>query len=128
MSTPTLEVADIFRAQGSVWRRAHAGHNSLAQLKVMSAIEACRSAALAVDMYCAAPPVGISRSPTTPVVTGPPKVSGVVPHIDRSWWRLLHGWETMDSLQARLLPAGTGAVTTVSALVSGKTEICLSNR
>ncbi len=46
MSASTLEVADIFRAQGQVWRQAHAGHISLAQLKVMSAIEACRSAAL----------------------------------------------------------------------------------
>jgi len=46
MSGPALEVADIFRAQGSIWRQAHAGHISLGQLKVMSAIEACRSAAL----------------------------------------------------------------------------------
>jgi len=41
-----LEVADIFRACGSVWRRANAGHISLGQLKVMSAIECCRTAAL----------------------------------------------------------------------------------
>jgi hypothetical protein len=46
MSRPTLEVADIFRAQGHAWRQAHAGHISLAQLKVMTAIETCRSAAL----------------------------------------------------------------------------------
>jgi predicted RNA-binding Zn-ribbon protein involved in translation (DUF1610 family) len=46
MSASALEVADIFRAQGPLWRQAHAGHISLAQLKVMSAIEACRSAAL----------------------------------------------------------------------------------
>jgi hypothetical protein len=46
MSRQTLEVADIFRAQGQVWRQAHRGHISLGQLKVMSAIEACRSAAL----------------------------------------------------------------------------------
>jgi len=46
MSRQTLEVADIFRAQGPAWRQAHAGHISLGQLKVMSAIEACRSAAL----------------------------------------------------------------------------------
>jgi len=46
MSRQALEVADIFRAQGPVWRQAHAGHISLGQLKVMSAIEACRSAAL----------------------------------------------------------------------------------
>jgi hypothetical protein len=41
-----LEVADIFRGHGPAWRRANAGHVSLGQLKVMSAIEACRTAAL----------------------------------------------------------------------------------
>jgi hypothetical protein len=41
-----LEVADIFRAYGAAWRRANAGHLSLGQLKVMSAIERCRTAAL----------------------------------------------------------------------------------
>jgi len=41
-----LEVADIFRAHGPAWRRANAGHLSLGQLKVMSAIERCRTAAL----------------------------------------------------------------------------------
>ena len=41
-----LEVADIFRALGSAWRRARAGHLSLGQLKVMAAIERCRTAAL----------------------------------------------------------------------------------
>jgi Putative transposase/Transposase zinc-binding domain len=41
-----LEVADIFRAHGPAWRRARAGHLSLGQLKVMSAIERCRTAAL----------------------------------------------------------------------------------
>ena len=43
---PALEVADIFRAHGPAWRLAQAGHLSLGQLKVMSAIEACRTAAL----------------------------------------------------------------------------------
>ncbi|MFQ5974315.1 MAG: transposase, partial [Alphaproteobacteria bacterium] len=46
MSREGLEVADIFRAQGAAWRRANAGHVSLGQLKVMSAIERCRTAAL----------------------------------------------------------------------------------
>ena len=46
MSRPLLEVADIFRDFGPAWRRARAGHLSLGQLKVMSAIERCRSAAL----------------------------------------------------------------------------------
>jgi hypothetical protein len=39
-------VADILRAHGEAFRRAHAGHLSLGQLKVMSAIEACRTAVL----------------------------------------------------------------------------------
>jgi Putative transposase/Transposase zinc-binding domain len=41
-----LEVADIFRLHGPAWRQAQRAHLSLAQLKVMSAIEQCRSAAL----------------------------------------------------------------------------------
>ncbi len=46
MARPRLEVADIFRDHGAAWREANAGHISLGQLKVMSAIERCRSAAL----------------------------------------------------------------------------------
>jgi len=46
MPRERLEVADIFRAHGAAWRRARAGHVSLGQLKVMSAIERCRTAAL----------------------------------------------------------------------------------
>jgi len=46
MSKPAWEVADIFRDHGPAWRKANAGHVSLDQLKVMSAIESCRTAAL----------------------------------------------------------------------------------
>ena len=46
MRTSSLEVADIFRAMGPSYRLAQAGHLSLAQLKVMSAIQNCRTAAL----------------------------------------------------------------------------------
>jgi hypothetical protein len=46
MARHALEVADIFRAHGPAWRRVRAGHLSLDQLKVMSAIERCRTAAL----------------------------------------------------------------------------------
>jgi predicted Zn-ribbon and HTH transcriptional regulator len=46
VSRPALEVADIFRSHGLTWRKAHAGHVSLDKLKVMSAIERCRTAAL----------------------------------------------------------------------------------
>ncbi len=42
----SLEVADIFRAAGPAYRAAHTGHLSLHQLKVMAAIETCRTAAL----------------------------------------------------------------------------------
>ncbi|APO72623.1 IS91 family insertion sequence transposase protein (plasmid) [Rhizobium gallicum] len=42
----SIEVADIFRSAGPAYRAAHEGHLSLAQLKVMSAIEHCRTAAL----------------------------------------------------------------------------------
>jgi Putative transposase/Transposase zinc-binding domain len=42
----SLEVADIFRAAGPTYRAAHAGHLSLTQLKVMTAIENCRTAAM----------------------------------------------------------------------------------
>src|SRR5277367_215233 len=46
MARPALEVADIFRDHGPAWREANRGHMSLDQLKVMSAIERCRTAAL----------------------------------------------------------------------------------
>jgi Putative transposase/Transposase zinc-binding domain len=46
LERPRLEVADIFRRHGQAWRQANAGHVSLGQLKVMSAIENCRTAAL----------------------------------------------------------------------------------
>ncbi len=46
MPRPGLEVQDIFRSHGAGFRRARIGHLSLGQLKVMSAIERCRTAAL----------------------------------------------------------------------------------
>jgi hypothetical protein len=46
MSRPVLEVADIFRASGPAYRAREAGHLSFGQLRVMSAIESCRTAAL----------------------------------------------------------------------------------
>lgn len=44
MPRPKLEVANIFHAHGPAYRRDHAGHLNLPQLKVMSAIEACPTA------------------------------------------------------------------------------------
>src|SRR6476469_10810917 len=46
MARPALQIADIFRDYGPVWRKANAGQVSLGQLKVMSSIESCRTVAL----------------------------------------------------------------------------------
>jgi hypothetical protein len=46
MPRPTLEVADDFRRHGAGWRAANEAHLSLAQRRVMTAIEICRTAAL----------------------------------------------------------------------------------
>src|SRR5512136_1116888 len=52
MGRLALEVADIFRSHGPVWRDAQHNHLSLGQLKVMSAIEQCRTATLGGHMLC----------------------------------------------------------------------------
>ena len=46
MDRPRLEVADVFRRYGAAYRQQHAGSLSRGQLRVMSAIERCRTAAL----------------------------------------------------------------------------------
>jgi hypothetical protein len=46
MARSALELADIFRKHGPGWRAASRGRISLGQLKAMSAIETCRTAAL----------------------------------------------------------------------------------
>lgn len=46
MTRPRLEIADIFRHHGQQWRDTHQGHVGLSQLKVMSAIENCRTQVL----------------------------------------------------------------------------------
>ena len=51
MGRPAPEVADIFRIHGPSWREVQRGHLSLAQLKVMSAITQCRTAALGGHVY-----------------------------------------------------------------------------
>jgi hypothetical protein len=43
---PELEVADIFRRHGAAYRQAHAGALGRAPLRVMRAIELCRTATL----------------------------------------------------------------------------------
>jgi hypothetical protein len=60
LARPKLEVADIFRRHGPAWRQANAGHVSLGQLKVMSAIESCRTAALGGHVHMIVPGGGIS--------------------------------------------------------------------
>ena len=71
-----LEVAEIFRAHGPTGRQAERGHLSLGQLKVMSAIESCRSAALGGHALrccaCAQPQIAYNscRNPHCPKCQG----------------------------------------------------------
>jgi putative transposase/transposase-like zinc-binding protein len=46
MDRPKLEVGDVFRRHGEAYRQQHTGSLSHAQLRVMSALERCRTAAL----------------------------------------------------------------------------------
>ena len=46
MDGPRLEVGDVFRRYGETYRQQHAGSLSRDQLRVMTAIERCRTAAL----------------------------------------------------------------------------------
>ncbi len=77
MGRPALEVADIFRAHGPAWREQQAGHLSLTQLKVMSAIEQCRTAALGGHaLHCdacdhAGDQLQLLPQPALPEVPGP---------------------------------------------------------
>ena len=76
MARPRLEVADIFRAHGPAWRTANAGHVGLGPLKVMSAIETCRTSALGGHVErcedCAHERVALQLLPQPPL----PEVSG----------------------------------------------------
>src|SRR6516164_5719009 len=94
MTRPTLEVADILRDHGPAWREANSGHMSLDQLKVMTAIERCRTAALVGlqptgltrgDKSRAARtrPAAIPRSRTTPALWADP-VMGSWRRLDRA--------------------------------------------
>ena len=77
---PKLEIADIFRAQGHAWRLANAGHVSLSQLKVMSAIEACRTEALgghvAGCIECGHHHIAYNSTGTAPSVRDQPHAIG----------------------------------------------------
>ena len=46
MERPKLEVADVFRHYGEAYRQQHGASLSVAQRRVMTAIEVCRTAAL----------------------------------------------------------------------------------
>ena len=46
VTRPELEIADILRDHGPAWRDANRGHISRGQMKVMTSLERCRTAAL----------------------------------------------------------------------------------
>ena len=60
---------DVFRAHGAAWRKANAGHVGLGQLKVMSAIETCRTAALGGHVERCERTARTNASPTIPAAT-----------------------------------------------------------
>jgi len=74
MAQPALEVADILRDHGPAWREANRGHVSLDQLKVMGAIERCRTAALGGHVAHGVRPYGdrvqLLPQPALPEVPG----------------------------------------------------------
>jgi hypothetical protein len=54
VARPSLEVADVFSFHGAQYKAKQGKHLHLSQLKVMSAIEACRSAKLGGhQLHCA---------------------------------------------------------------------------
>src|SRR4030095_8706247 len=92
MSRPKLEVADVFRRHGVAWRAANMAHLSLAQRRVMTAIEVCRTAALGgnVERCETSPPRPI---PYTPCPTR---------HCPKCQWPAAQAW--MAAREAELLP------------------------
>jgi hypothetical protein len=66
MDRPKLEVADVFRRYGETYRQEHGASLSMAQRRVMTAIEVCRTAVLGGHLeQCDI--AGISATLSTPV-------------------------------------------------------------
>jgi hypothetical protein len=65
-----VELADIFRAYGEAYRRHHP--LPVSHLKVIEAVERCRTAALGATSS-GVTPVALSAPPITPVETAPPQ-------------------------------------------------------
>jgi hypothetical protein len=85
-------VADIFRRHGDAWRTANAGHLSLGQRRVMSAIEMCRTSALGGHVErcqdCAHTRVAYNSCRNR--------------HCPKCQWRAAQAW--LESREAELLP------------------------
>src|SRR6266702_2091583 len=118
MSRPALEVADIFRDHGAAWRRANAGHVSLDQMKVMSAIERCRTAVLGghvarcENQKCAHTIIAYNSCRNRHC----PKCQGAAA---REWLaEPVAGWIDVDRLPTALLLDGGGALSIVPPAVS----------
>jgi hypothetical protein len=89
---PRLEVADVFRRFGPAWRAASEGHLSLAQRRVMSAVELCRTAALGGHVErcadCAHTRVAYNSCRNR--------------HCPKCQWRAAQAW--LEAREAELLP------------------------
>src|ERR1700721_4374607 len=103
MARAALEVADVLRDHGAAWRHANRGHVSLLQLKVMSAIESCRTAALGGHVArcedCAYTTIAYNSCRHRP------KCQGAAA---RQWMARARGRTAPDSLLPRRLHAAVG--------------------
>ena len=92
MSRPMLEMADIFRRFGPAWRAANGAHISLAQRRVMTAIEVCRTSALGGHVErcesCAHTRIAYNSCRNR--------------HCPKCQWRAAEAW--LDARKAELLP------------------------
>ena len=92
MSRPKLEVADIFRCFGPTWRAANEAHMSLAQRRVMTAIEICRTSELGGHVErcenCAHTRIAYNSCRNR--------------HCPKCQWRAAEAW--LDARKAELLP------------------------
>ena len=94
---PELEVADIFRTAGPAYRSEQRGHLGLAQLKVMSAIEHCRSRALRF-----LPRDEVADAVQFDVLGAGNELGQTAPVPDREQWVVGAGWAVLGGRNRRM--------------------------
>ena len=109
MPRPVLEVADILRRHGDVYRERNASHLSRDQLKVMGAVHSCRTAALGGHVErCGA--------------CGHSRIAYNSCPLYCARWRVIVRWGQVDFVQAGLLLARTRSFTPVPPPILDKAQ------